>query len=817
MPPSQSKNSRFGRTSLRTALRTASPAVEIIARRLLNPKGKSIVPPELLSRTQKKKRDSSGSGRAGILSLSGTPKKNIEDSIKKLNKVAGRIGFYTIHKDRGENYENMQERWSAFRKTVKSCASVDDLRERVLGLAVRIDERFFRSEWIGESKERWMESCGSAQSNADIQACLRQFEQDAVCWEKVVGVHELMDISNQIPTSQVKTADPKFWFEDFPDKLRAASGPNEMARHLKELCLQLRSGAEIVDETWVHEKKNEWLQRCTACDSWPEFRQLMTNFDDDAIDWRNASRIMRRENESKDETKTEGPKDTVKFRKSLEEAQSTCDVSEKSEKRNVDSKAKARSKKSLCTDAVEVGRAADNEVAEVQSGEDVENRQAHDSKSIGKKRCQRSDDSGIVRRKYRKKDETLQSQKEGPLIADAVVVDTDAGLPVPRPEKRVSASSLPNSSPAVVADRIEESPENPAAAASTSSNSAAMQVDASQEAARENVERRGESVRADGCTVATDTTGQVVVGAAAGAVSAIEDEVGRSKHDSDTKRKVKEASKDAASKAKPAKSHGARKPRTGLSEHFEQSGPCRMGGSVDAGSRGKDGGIVLAGQSGGGGVWDGGGQMGPGLGIRSGPGMRDDATRASDASRQGSHLGGQFGLSQGGLSEACQGGADMGAAQRGVMGYVDAMQVHMDAQAFRDLGRVGLGSGAPGSRQSGTAGAGMQGQAAGLEAAAAQVAAQGMGRSFQGMGLGMQGGLGMRSEAKRMHGVSDETGGYGFGSASGGFGWGGQGWNYLGQTGMNAQMMQGYEDQMANMRMIQHLQSASMVPVSPPC
>ena len=114
-------------------------------------------------------------------------------------------------------------------------------------------------------------------------------------------------------------------------------------------------------------------------------------------------------------------------------------------------------------------------------------------------------------------------------------------------------------------------------------------------------------------------------------------------------------------------------------------------------------------------------------------------------------------------------------------------------------------------------GAGMQGQAAGLEAAAAQVAAQGMGRSFQGMGLGMQGGLGMRSEAKRMHGVSDETGGYGFGSASGGFGWGGQGWNYLGQTGMNAQMMQGYEDQMANMRMIQHLQSASMVPVSPPC
>ena len=136
MPP---LHPHSGRYHPRNALRTASPAVEIIARRLLKSNGKSIVPPELLSRP-KKKRDSSV--RVSISSPYEIPKKNIDDSVKKLNKIAGRIGFYAIQQNSGESFDILQARWSDYRKTVKSCFSVDDLRDRLLGIAIRLDERF---------------------------------------------------------------------------------------------------------------------------------------------------------------------------------------------------------------------------------------------------------------------------------------------------------------------------------------------------------------------------------------------------------------------------------------------------------------------------------------------------------------------------------------------------------------------------------------------------------------------------------------------------------------------------------------------------
>eukprot|EP00292_Cryptomonas_paramecium_P010700 CAMPEP_0113668622 /NCGR_PEP_ID=MMETSP0038_2-20120614/4105_1 /TAXON_ID=2898 /ORGANISM="Cryptomonas paramecium" /LENGTH=331 /DNA_ID=CAMNT_0000584391 /DNA_START=165 /DNA_END=1156 /DNA_ORIENTATION=- /assembly_acc=CAM_ASM_000170 len=286
MPQAVKQN---GKNKLRSSSRSASPAVEIIARRLLKSKNaKSIVPPELL----KKKRDSTGKPGA-------TPKKASDDATRKLNKFAGRIGYYAIRLVDGEKYDDLQVRWSEFRKSIKSTQAIEDLRDNLLKIIEGVHDKFFRKEWL-DSKDSCISACKDVEDRGDFQSVIKELEQ-AINWQKIEFVHELMDICNQIPSSQVRVSDEKFWFEDFPTKLRESDGPNELAQHLRDLCTQIKPKAEIADEEWMQKERNDWIKRCNACDSWPEFKQLMKNFDDDAIDWRAATKLMRRENGGKDE------------------------------------------------------------------------------------------------------------------------------------------------------------------------------------------------------------------------------------------------------------------------------------------------------------------------------------------------------------------------------------------------------------------------------------------------------------------------------------------------------------------------------------
>jgi hypothetical protein len=807
MPPTTGQPSRC--RGSRTALRTASPAVEIIARRLLNAKSKkSIVPVELLSRSQKKKRESGG--RASILSPSGIPKRNIEDSIKKLNKVAGRIGYYTIKQESGESYDNLQARWSNFRKTVKQCTSVDDICDRLIGIAMRMDERFLRCEWKNESKEQWMTSCRNAKSNPEIQACLREFENEGVFWEKVEYVHELMDISNQIPTSQVKNTDPKFWFEEFPSKLRDTTGPQEMAKHLKEICLQLRPGAEIVDKDWMQEKKSEWLRQCTACDSWPEFRQLMTSFDDDAVDWKNASKIMRRENESKEKDSKEDPKsESSKQTQSSKGRKSTDDAStvpssnrvagEKSEKRKI-VKSKSRPSKAGTEgkDSGEDHRSSEDDAALQDSNHLAQTAIEPDKSKVShKKRSKNNDEDGQTERKKKAKKGDAETNKDKATRSEA---NDSVSVENSREENSSTQPSLPST-------------------AEVSSLPPPAPVDAVQDPLGRNDESTSE-IATNTSSVENNRMGRCSPTAAAETTSMNSAKCSSATAETSKKPKVpKNPSKVNSSKAKPVKVAGAVLPRTGLGEHIDSDGSSSVRGpgegvehavssSIGSVSSSQANATLFNGQNGGLGVWDGAGNIG--LPLRN------------DVGSSGGALGGQFGgnlgmhhrgggQGAGGLRSMTESGhgqmagltydADsrgMGLQRAaGVAGFMDALDLSLDSQGFRCAGPGMMG-------HSSGVGAGMLLQGVGLQAAAAQM--QGNGRGYQSMGLGMQQqgnrvGFGIQQDVFNMSNLSD----------AGAFGWGGQGWSYLGQAAANMRLMQPYEDAaaMANMRMLQQLQSAA--------
>lgn len=824
MPPSHGQHPRFRvRTGARAALRTASPAVEIIARRLLS-KGKSIVPPELLSRSQKKKRESGG--RAGLLSPSGVPKRNIEDSIKKLSKVAGRIGYYTIKQEAGENYENLQVRWSNFRKTVKTCTSIEDLRERLLGIATKIDERFLRPEWKNESKNEWMTSCRNAKSNPDIQACLREFETDAIHWEKVEYVHELMDISNQIPTSQVKNTDPKFWFEEFPSKLRDSAGPQDMAKHLKEICMQLRPGAEIVDKDWMQEKRSEWLRRCAVCDNWSEFRQLMTSFDEDAVDWKNASKIMRKENEGKDTTedsKAENSKlmRTPKSRKSDEEVMpadsSNGSTAGRKEKHKI-VKSKNRSTKPLKeandSDEDKNSSEVDSAVQEDQTEPTLEQKVKHPHN----KRPKSIEDSG--QGGQRKKAKNIISVADKVKMIQSAAKDSLCGenssensSSHPNPIISTNSAVLAHLAPSEESSVLDLLARTPASGAGITAGSL-MEADGSSSLPGRNPgadpsSSNRVSAHASAGTAAVCSNARNITDASAEAVK---------------KPKIPRQRSKVSIKAKPAKIAAGLQPRTGLGEQFDQVTDLSTRDSQEEQERVIGRGVgcslplgqahapVTAGPNAARGVWD--GAAHGSLALRnevSNIGNVGGAHYAPNAgmyhSGGGQGMGSMRPMAEGGLGQYAglsgdSDGRGTGMTQRGggSAGYMDALELGLDAPAFRSAGAGVIGHAA-------NLGAGMLLQGVGMQA---QVQGQVNGRGFQTLGVG----LGMKQQGSRVgFGMQPEMYNVSSLGDAGGYGWGGQNWGYLGQSAANMRMMQPYEDAaaVANLRMLQQLHNASMV------
>jgi hypothetical protein len=787
MPPLHPQSGRY---HPRNVLRTASPAVEIIARRLLKSKGKSIVPPELLSRP-KKKRDPSV--RASISYE--IPKKNIDDSVKKLNKIAGRIGFYAIKQNSGENFDILQARWSDYRKTVKSCFSVDDLRDRLLGIAMLLDDRFLHTGWITSSKDRWLEACQNAGTSAEVQTCLREFEQDAICWEKVEYVHELMDISNQIPTSQVKTSDPKFWFEDYPDKLRDSAGPKEMAKHLKELCMQLRPSAEIVDKEWVQQKKSDWLRLCTACDSWPEFKSLMTTFDEGAIDWRDASRIMRRENENK-EVKEERPSEEAKGAASSKVRESRgdpspCESEAECEKENSRAKRKRQSANMPSTgengegerDEVdcESTRAIQGERATEVSEDPGPDASKETKKALSKKRAREHLEASVQRKGCKKTKDpaaakvVCQSRMKRKVAGK--MGDSSTTLSASLPAVATAAENASSPPAPCLGTCTSHTSQSESAARHTSKSESAAGVAASSDSGpnKENnaaaeVESRcdGDSAGKSGrselpnvCVASVDAQGASWAsgeGEDSGVCSNNSNVDTGVKTKDDTKKKSKvprQASKQAVTKPKPAvKSAGPVQPRTGLEEAISNaavSGAAQaMEQLMGSGQFMSSG---LAGVNPGGmGVWDGTGQM---------------ALRYSQEDLGTGHFGGR---PMGSMAQAQAFAASQGSQGAGYIGAMGASGAGAHGGGFlgNDVGRTGL----TGSVLGGGLGLGMQ-----------------AGRGYQTAGLGFQAMLGYPQQQdsfnlQRLGLHGDQT------------------WNYFAQA----------QAQAANIRM-QQLHSVSMVSI----